>query len=439
MKNDYIFKNATVITMNDDKPILKNTYVGVSNGKISFISQQLPDDVDALNFIDCSDKILMPGLINTHTHLAMMLLRGVADDYPLQEWLFEKVFPLEAKLDPKCVYIGTKLAIAEGIRTGTTSYTDNYFFAEEIAKAAIEAGVKINIANMATHFGDNEYDPSRDRAITEMHDLLNTYHMHDDGRIITMAGIHAPYTSPKEVWEHVANVAREKKLGISLHLAESRTEVTDLQEKFGKTGAMLFDEAQVFDSIVTAAHCVHLTEDDMKLLASKNAVVSHCPVSNLKLANGIADVPAMLKHGLLVSLGTDGSCANNNMDLFEELKLTAILHKGTSGNAQAVPAYEALKMATVNGAYAQGRADRAGKIEVGFDADIILLDLNPINMFPTFDPVSAVVYSASGKDVVFTMVQGKVLYQDGNFSTVDIEKLKSMLIDYALPKLGLNL
>ncbi|MDR0841742.1 MAG: amidohydrolase [Christensenellaceae bacterium] len=413
---DILFQNATVLTMVDAAPVFHG-HVGIQGGRIAYMGQEARA---AARVIACENRILMPGLINTHAHTAMCVLRGYADDYALQPWLFTKVFPAEARLTERAVLAGVRLGFAEMLSTGTTSLSDMYFYQPAAAQLALEVGIRASLCNAATA-AQGAWNPPQDRAAQETFRLIQEYHGAGEGRILAEVAIHAEYTSCPAVWEWAAALAQSRGVGLQVHLSETEKEHAACVARYGKTPAALLAGYGVFEGRALAAHCVWLTPKDRALLAEKGVHAAHCPVSNLKLGSGIANITAMRAAGINISLGTDGCCSNNTHDLFEEIKLAALLAKGTTGDPCAVSAYDALKMATVNGAKAQGRAD-VGQAAVGMQADLILLDMHTPSTLPQYDPISAVVYSATGANVRLTMVQGRVLYEDGGFTTLDIEQ-----------------
>ncbi len=430
---DVLFCNACIITMEDSNAVIPNGFVGVRGKDIVFVGEQAPEE-PAKRRLDCQRHILLPGLVNTHTHTAMCVMRGYADDYRLQEWLEDHVLPAEARLDQRAVVAGARLGFAEMIRSGTTSISDMYFSIPAIAHCAVECGIRATLSNATLSMDPSHFAYDQDNSIRELQELLNTLHGADEGRIRAEASIHGEYTSAPEIWEYVRDIALEKGLRMHLHLSETRSEQEACLARYGKTPTRMFYEHGVFDVPALAAHCVWVTQEDMELLAQKGVSAAHNPVSNLKLASGIARVGELKRHGVNVSLGTDGCCSNNSHDLFEEIKLAALLQKGVTHDPTALCAYEALKMATVNGAIAQGREHEIGRIREGLRADIILLDLRAPHLQPVYHPVSTVVYSARGSDVSLTMVQGKVLYENGVFTTIDLEKTMAEANGYAVPR-----
>lgn len=424
---DTLIKNATVIPMTGEGEVYYGCSVGIKDGVIEFVGDGNPE---AKETIDARGDIVMPGLVNAHAHTAMCVMRGYADDYSLQSWLFDKVFPVEARLDERAIVAGAVLGMAEMIRTGTTSFSDMYFCQPAVAKAADSIGMRANLCNAVIALGE-DYDFEKDRAVIETRELLRKYG--NSGRIRADVSIHAEYTSSPAVWGRVHEWAKEYGVVTHIHLSETAKEHEEAKARHGVTPAAAFDKFGIFDTKTLAAHGVWLEESDMELLAMRGVSVAHCPVSNLKLGSGVADIPAMMKAGVNVCLGTDGACSNNSLDLFEEIKLAALLAKGRSLDPTALPAYEALKMATVNGSAAQGRGDETGIIEEGRRADLIMIDASAPHMRPIYDPISAVVYSARGSDVRMTMVDGRILYMDGEFTTVDADAAIKEVEEYAVP------
>lgn len=429
---DYLFQNATVLTMCDERPVLQNGFVGVAGGKVVYVGETAPEE-PAARTIDCRGKFLLPGLVNAHAHTAMCLMRGYADDYTLQTWLYEKVFPVEARLDERAILAGARLGFAEMLCTGTTSASDMYFREPAVAALALECGMRVSLSNAVLAFDEATYDPEKDRAIQETRALIRDFHGAGNGRIRADAAIHAEYTSYPAVWRYVTDIARKNGLVLQVHVSETKKEHEECLARRGVTPTRALYDAGVFEAKVLAAHGVWLSDEDVDIFAEAGASVAHCPVSNLKLGSGIARLADMKRHGMNVALGTDGCCSNNTHDLFEEVKLAALLQKGVSGDPTCVTAYESLKMATVGGAKAQGRENEIGRIAEGFDADMILIDADSPILRPVYDPISTTVYSATGRDVCLTMVQGRILYENGQFTTIDVEQAMHEVEHYAVP------
>ena len=429
---DTLFSHVSVVTMDARMSVWIDAFVGVTDGKISYLGKKPPEEKPG-QIIDGTGMVMMPGLINCHTHLPMALLRGYADDLVLQAWLNDYIFPREEHLDARAVKAATLLGIAECLRFGVTSVSDMYYFDEAIAEAVAESGIKANLSRGTSMFLGDEFDFETFPACRELVELHEKWHGYDNGRIQIECSIHGEYTSTYQLWDALAEYAINNRLGMHVHLSETKTEHDACVEKYGLTPAQLLDCHHVFDSRAIAAHCVHLTGDDMRLLARRGVSAVHCPVSNLKLASGCADVMGMVKAGMNVCLGTDSVASNNNLDLFEEIKACALMAKGKTGDPTAVPAEAALMMATVCGARAQGREKECGQIAVGMDADLILLDFNQPHLIPCHNILSNLVYAASGHDVALTMVRGKILYFAGKYFTIDLGAVAQELHDYAIP------
>jgi 5-methylthioadenosine/S-adenosylhomocysteine deaminase len=423
---DILFKNITVITQQAETPVLYNTDVGIKGRKIASIRKNGSDGGEAphgCRIINGEGKILMPGLYNGHTHAAMTLFRGYANDRNLEDWLFNFIFPVERKLTPDLVYTGTMLAIAEMIGSGTIAFTDMYFFMDEVARAARDAGVLANVSNAVISFDKDTYDFRKDNVYGQTQRTLEEFHNKGDGRIKAEASIHTVYTSHPPAWKQVMDFAEKFDLGLHIHLSETKTEHEGCIKQYGATPAKVFYDHGVLDRACTAAHGVWVSDGDIEILVEKNVTLCHNPLSNLKLASGLAPVCKMLSAGINVSLGTDGMASNNSHDLFEEMKMASLLQKYHSGDPTVLPALQTLQMATLNGARAQGRSHESGMIAEGYDADIIMLDFNTPRQTVCYDPILSLAYSTGGRDVDMTLCRGQVLYEKGEYKTIDIEKI----------------
>jgi 5-methylthioadenosine/S-adenosylhomocysteine deaminase len=429
-----LFQNATVVTVNETNQILSPAYVAVEGQRITYVGTEKPQG-EFHRVVDCTGKVLMPGLVNTHTHIPMTLMRGFAGGHDLQTWLNDYIFPTEDKLDGKTVQIGSKLALAEMIASGTTSFAEMYYFCGDIAQAVEEAGLSANIARSVTIFSPTD-DPAGYYACQDLDAFRRRWAGTGDDQIKAEVSIHAEYTSflSPNLWDYLAGYAKEYGLGMQVHISETQSEHRDSMERHGgKTPLQILDDHGVWGTRSIAAHCVWVSEEDMALMASRGISAALNPYSNLKLGSGIAPVPQLAKAGVNLTLGTDGASSNNSLDLFEELKLTATLHSGTTQDPMAVTPTQALRMATVNGGKALGR--KTGVIAPGYVADLILLDFRHPNLMPCHDVVENIVYAASGKDVCLTMARGKILYEDGVFTTLDLDQIRTDVAEYAMPKL----
>ena len=366
--------------------------------------------------LDLPNDVVMPGLINTHTHAAMTLLRGYADDLPLMPWLNEKVWPFEDKLTDEDIYWGTALALCEMIRSGTTTMLDMYASMDQVAEAVLKAGTRVVLARGLIGNG-----PNGNRALQESIDLVQRYHGAGAGRVNVMFGPHAPYTCSAEYLRKVKIEADRLGVGIHIHVAETQDEIKILHEQYGKTPVQWLDELGLFGGHVVAAHCVHLTPEDIEILARKHVCVAHNAESNMKLNSGTAPIIELRAQGVVVSLGTDGASSNNNLDLFGEMRSAAFQQKLCKGST-VLPAYEVLEMATVAGAQTLGLED-VGMLAPGFKADLITIDMDQPHFYPRFSVPAHLVYAAHAGDVRTVMVDGKLLMEERKLLTMDIGKI----------------
>ncbi|MEG1999936.1 MAG: amidohydrolase [Evtepia sp.] len=423
--------NCTAVLMDDENTILKNAFITVEGTQIAAIGTMRPIG-SFEQMIDAQGGILMPGLVNAHTHLPMTLMRGYGGGCDLQTWLSEYIFPAEDKLDARAVRAGCGLALAELIASGVTTVADMYMFCEEITQEVVSAGISANIARGATLFGDH-FDFETHPACRETRDLVERWHGWGDGQILVDACVHGEYTSHPVLWQAMSDYAAEHNLGMHVHVSETRKEQDECLARWGKTPAQILDDYGVWNTRAIAAHGVWLTDADMELFAKRGVTLVHNPVSNLKLGSGIARICAMRDAGINVALGTDGVSSNNSHDMFEEIKLASILQNGSCLNPSAISPIEALRMATVNGGKALGR--KTGKIATGYTADLILLDCNRPHLLPQHSILDLLAYSAHGSDVVMNMARGKIIYRDGVFLTLDLARIRMECERYALPLL----
>jgi 5-methylthioadenosine/S-adenosylhomocysteine deaminase len=413
---DIIIKNAYVLTMDPDAGDLKNGTVVIEDGKITEIGEKTKESADTV--IDAKGSVVMPGLANTHTHAAMTLFRGYADDLQLAEWLEKHIWPAEAQLKAEDVYKGSLLACLEMIKSGTTSFADMYFFMDETAKAVEASGLRASLSHGLIELWNEE---KGEADLKEGKRFVRAWQGAAGGRIKTMYGPHAPNTCSEEFLAKVKEEARRDGAGIHIHVLETEAELNAMKERYGKCSVHLLEDLGFLGPDVLAAHCVWLSDGDIEILRKRGVNVSHNPISNMKLASGIAPVCKMLEKGMNVTLGTDGCASNNNLDLFEEMKTAALLHKVSTGNPTALPARQVLEMATVNGAKALGT--ETGMLKVGKKADVIIVDMKKPHLTPCFDVPSHLVYSAKGCDVRTTIVDGKVLMDNYRVLALDEEKV----------------
>ncbi|WP_094602928.1 5-methylthioadenosine/S-adenosylhomocysteine deaminase [Sporomusa silvacetica DSM 10669] len=370
--------------------------------------------------INCQNKLIVPGFVNTHTHAAMTLFRSYADDMMLMDWLQTKIWPAEENLTADDVYWGTQLAIAEMIKSGTTCFADMYFFMPDVARAVAESGIRAVLAR-----GMAGVAPTANQALTESENFYKEWHQGADGRITVMLGPHAPYTCPPEYLKKVTALAAKMGAQIHIHLSETASEVADCQKQYGKSPIALMQELGVFDYGVLAAHCVHVSPEDIAIMKDNKVRVAHNPGSNMKLASGVAPVPDMLQAGICVGLGTDGAASNNNLDMLEELRLAAMLHKVHRLDPLAIPAQTAVDLATAQGAEALGLGNITGKIQSAYKADITVFAMQEPHWYPRHDRLSLLTYAASARDVHTVIVDGKILLDNHQLTTIDQERLLS--------------
>lgn len=399
----------------------KDMYVRVEEGKIISITKQRPEDY-AGECYDGEGKLLMPGLINSHSHLPMTLTRGYGDGLTLQSWLFDKIFPFEDQMTDEDAYIGTMLGIAEMLASGTTSVSDMYMFGDAICRAVKESGIKCNFSRCISSGSETPLEELKgfqeEIAVKEKYDGAN------NGRIKVDYSIHAEYTSSEYTIGRFADYVNARSARVSTHISETRTEHEECKARHnGLTPVQYFEKMGLFRTgKAFGAHCVWIEPEDREIMAKNGVMIAHCPSSNMKLGSGLADVKAMLEAGITVGIGTDGAGSNNNLDMFEEMHLAVLTASVKNYDAAALSAKDVLKMATRNGALMQDRTD-CGLIKEGFCADLIVVDLEKPHLSPKNDIISSLVYSAGGQDVVLTMVDGEVLYRDGKFTTIDIDKI----------------
>ena len=431
---DTLISNVTAVTMNEKMEVLFGAFIGIEDGKIAYIGKTAPKDAPQ-TIIDGTGMVAIPGLINCHTHLAATALRSYLDDVTGGEALDQQL-QKEDKMDSRSALAAAKLAIAECLRFGVTSVSDLYYYPEATAQAVADTGIKANIALSAYRFIDEneEFDFDTDEQCQLLRRVTEKWNGYDDGRIRVDAGIYAEYTSNRRLWEGLLGYAAEQKLGFQLHLSQTQEEVDSCLDRTGLTPAELLDCHRLFSLPTTAAGCGCLTDEDKALLGKRKISAVALPMA-AKAGEKSLDILPCVKAGMNVALGTDGAIESGNLDMFEVMRYAAMSARLSAGNAAALPAPAALMMATVCGARAQGRADRCGMLKEGFDADIALLDYSAPHLMPCHNVLSSLVFSAKGGDVAMTMVRGKILYQNGQFPTIDLAEAVRELMEYAIPRL----
>lgn len=401
-------RNATLISMSDKREkIEENIDIKIDGNKIVEIGKRLKLD-NSDKIIDVTGKIVMPGLINTHSHVPMSIFRETVDGYCLQDWLTQKIWPMEDKLINEDIYYASYLSFLEMIQTGTTTINDMYFMTEDIIRAAMDTKIRLQTTRTLMNASGEEEGNKR---IEEIKNLLKKYRDKDD-KITFNVGIHGLYTANREYVKRCIYFAKEENLPVHMHFCENTKEVEDIRKSYNENPIdVLMKEFKGVKTIL--AHAVKLDDMDIKKLSNlKNVSISHCPVSNLKLGCGTANIGKMIENGINVSLGTDGQGSGSNLDLFEAMKFAALLQKGKEEDAMLMPVYEVLKMATINGAKALGLEKKIGSIEEGKLADVIILDLNTVVTRPVNDVFSDIVYNVKGNNVITTIINGNILMED---------------------------
>ena len=432
---DTLISNVTAVTMNEKMEVLFGAYLGVTDGKLSYIGKEPPQEQPG-TIVDGTGMVAIPGLINCHTHLATAALRSYIDDLNRSDALNAQLLK-EDKMDSRCAKAAAKLAIAECLRFGITSVSDLYYFPNATAEAVAETGIKANLALSAYRYIDHneDFDFDTDEQCRELCRVKNLWHGHDDGRIRIDVGIHSEYTGNHRLWEGLLGYGSEQGLGFQLHLSQTENEVNSCIERSGLTPAQLLDCYRLFSLPTTAAGCGALTREDQALLGKRKISVVALPLSDAKSGQESLSIPGCVKAGMNVALGTDGAIASGNLDLFEVMRFAAATTRRQEGNSAALPAAAVLMMGTVCGARAQGRQETCGMLKVGMDADIALVDFSAPHLMPCHNILNGLVFSAKGGDVAMTMVRGKILYQNGKFPTIDLSQVIKDLTEYAIPRL----
>ncbi|MGE6579026.1 amidohydrolase [Paenibacillus xylanexedens] len=412
-----LIQQATILTMKDaDAPFMGD--IRVEGDLIVQIADHIPPQPDD-EIIDGSNKVAMPGLINAHQHTPMSLLRGFSDDLKLMDWLERKMLPAEARMNPEDIYWGTKLSIAEMIRSGTTAFADMYIHMNEIAEAVKQTGMRASLTRGMVFMEDDG-----GRRLQEAIDLVQRWSGAADGRITTMYGPHSPYTCPVEPLREVIALAVTEDIPLHIHLAETKEEVVKIRERYGMTPTEYLEEAGMFEQAhVLLAHGVHLNRRDIGRLKGMRGGVAHNPVSNLKLGCGIAPITEMLAQGINVGIGTDGAGSATTVDMFEEIKAATWLQKLDYGDPTRLPAKDVLSMATRGSASLLGLQNEVSILEVGRKADLILIDLAKPHLQPVHEVESLLAYSVNGADVDTTIVNGQILMRGRKLLTIDEEEL----------------
>ncbi len=416
--NTILIKNALILSPNTN--FENKQSILIKDNLIAEISPEI-DENNVDKIIDATGKILLPGLINTHTHLSMTLFRGLADDLSLDSWLNDHIWPMEANLNEDYCYIGALLGAVELIKSGTTTFSDMYFYMEDVARAVDEAGIRAILSYGMIDFGDDE---KRKNEINENLDLFNSCNNMANGRIKVFFGPHSPYTASEELLIKVRELADEYNIGIHIHVSETQKEIDDVLAEKGLRPFEYLDKIGFLGPDVVAAHSVWLSDEEIEIIKRNNVKISHNPCSNMKLASGIAPVSKLIENDICVSIGTDGASSNNNLDLIEELKTASLLQKVSTLDPKVLNSDEALAMGTIKGAETLGLESEIGSIEVGKKADIILIDTNSANMVPDSSSLSSnIIYSANGSNVDTTICDGKILMENKKLVVLDEDEI----------------
>jgi len=421
---DTLVYNGTVLTLDSTFSILNDGCVGIRDGRIVQVASRQGDEPlpDTKETVDAEGGIVLPGLVNAHTHLPMSLFRGLADDLPLSMWLNEHIFPAEAThITPESVALGTLLSCGELLLAGTTTCCDGYFFEDSVAEAARTTGLRALLGQGVIDFpAPGVSDPNDNvRHAAAFADKWQNV----DPLLKPSIFAHSPYTCSAKTLKAAKAAASDRGLLFQIHVAETRLEFRSIRSETDETPVAYLNRLGLLDPDTLLVHAVWLDEGDLAIISGQGATMAHCPESNMKLASGVASVPRWIDQGLTVGIGTDGCASNNDLDLFKEMDMAAKLHKAHSGDPTVMDAATVLKMATIEGARAIGLDRDIGSIEIGKQADLIIMDVSRPHLFPLYNPISHIVYSASGSDVRHVMVSGQFLVRDRRLTTIDIDDI----------------
>ncbi len=426
-----VIENALVVLPEGAEDVIRETTLYIEGDRITGIGDRNAG-FTADKVIDGTDKLVIPGLINCHTHSYMSFMRNVADDLSFMDWLFGTIDPIEQQMTDEDTYWGANLAIIEMMKSGTTCFNDMQMNIHQTTRAVKESGMRAVICRGLVGSGNDEAGQSRLRQAYEERDAAK-----DCDRLTFKLGPHAPYTCDDEFLKIVAAEAKKENMGIHTHLSESESEISQIQEKYGCTPIALAEKCGIFDVPAIVAHCVQVTDEDIAILKRKNVSVVTNPASNMKLGNGFAPIAKMLDAGVNVCLGTDGAASNNCLNMFHELSLLTLIHKGTGKTPQCVSAKEGFRIATINGAKALGLEKEIGSIEVGKKADLAILDLNTPSLTPRNNLIAGLSYSANGSEVDTVIINGQITMENRKVLTVD-EKLVYGKIQDIIVRIGLD-
>lgn len=426
-----VLKNILAVLPDGDKDVIKETNIYIEGSRIAAIGAE-PEGFRSERIIDGKDRLAIPGLINCHTHSYMSFMRNVADDLSFMDWLFGTIDPIEQQMTDEDTYWGACLAIIEMMKSGTTCFNDMQMNIHQTTRAVQESGMRAVICRGLVGSGNDEAGQSRLKQAYEERDAAK-----DCDRLTFMLGPHAPYTCDDGFMRIVSEEAKKNHMGIHVHLSESESEIQQIKEKYGCTPIEMAAKNGLFDVPAVAAHCVQVTEKDLDILKEKNVSVVTNPASNMKLGNGFAPVPAMLEKGINVCLGTDGAASNNSLNMFHELSLLTLIHKGVNRTPQCVSAREGFRIATINGARALGLEKETGSLEAGKKADIAILNLNTPSLTPRNNLMAGLSYSADGSEVETVIIDGRITMENRKILTMD-EELVYKKVNEIITRMGLD-
>lgn len=417
---DILIKNGTILVMDEENTVIPHGSLTISGDTIRFVGTEYEASMDARKTLDAGGGLILPGLINSHTHAAMTLFRGLADDLPLMDWLNEYIFPVESKMDADFVRVGTLLACAEMIMSGTTTFCDMYLFEDEVARAAREAGMRCLVGEVLYDFPSPNYGPI-EAGLRYTESLIQKWR--DDPLVSIAVEPHSLYTCSPELLIASNTLARDYHVPLIIHVAETSSEIAEVKEKYGKRPFEHLHSLGILGPHLIADHCVHLDEWDIETIAEHKAKAVDNPESNMKLASGISPVPEMLAAGVTVGLGTDGCASNNNLDLFAEMDMAAKAHKVKNLDPTVMNAVTVVRMATIEGAKVLGIDGVTGSLEVGKKADIIVLDVDKPHLTPMYNPFSHLVYAIRGHDVRHAIINGSIVMEDRSLRSLDTTEI----------------
>lgn len=417
---DILIKNGFVITMDPQNSVFEKGFLGIRGDRITSVGPGDDRENDGKRVIDAEGCLVLPGLINGHTHAAMSLFRGLADDLPLMDWLNNYIFPVESRMDGDFVFTGTLLACAEMIMAGTTTFSDMYLFEEEVARAGKQAGMRCLVGEVLYDFDSPNYG-SIDKGFKYTETLIDTWK--DDPLVSIAVEPHALFTCSPDLLSKAHDLSMKHRVPLIIHLAETQNELKEVKKKYGKSPVEHLQDLGILGPHLIADHCVHLTPEELDVLAENRVKVIHNPESNMKLASGIAPVTEMLAREMTVGLGTDGCASNNNLDLFTEMDMAAKLQKIKTMDTTVMDALTTFKLATIEGAKALGMGELTGSLETGKRADVIVLDLRRPHLTPMYNPFSHLVYAARGSDVIHSIINGQLVMEDRKLLTIDLDEV----------------